>query len=150
MNWEVQAEEVKPSEEPEHRKGKGKGPKKGDIKAAIKELKLLDEVDDLLDMPGRSLLPLPVLLFFTLPSLSIPSLPILILRSNGFFAFITSCLSFSLLDVIYFPEYTVQSMKAVDDQAAGVAKKKSRVLAAAVGEAFYAVRFTRSYPRTPS
>jgi hypothetical protein len=36
----------------------------------------------------------------------------------------------------------VQSMKAVDDQAAGVAKKKARVLAAAVGEAFYAVRFT--------
>ena len=33
-------------------------------------------------------------------------------------------------------------MKAVDDQAAGVAKKKARVLAAAVGEAFYAVRFT--------
>ena len=53
MNWEVQAEEVKPIEEPEHPKGKGKGPKKGDIKAAIKELNLLDEVDDLLDMPGR-------------------------------------------------------------------------------------------------
>jgi hypothetical protein len=33
-------------------------------------------------------------------------------------------------------------MKAVDDQAAGVAKKKARVLAAAVGEAFYAVRHT--------
>jgi hypothetical protein len=59
MNWEVQAEEVKPSEEPEHRKGKGKGPKKGDIKAAIKELNLLDEVDDLLDMPGRLFLALP-------------------------------------------------------------------------------------------
>jgi hypothetical protein len=59
MNWEVQAEEVKPSEEPEHRKGKGKGLKKGDIKAAIKELNLLDEVDDLLDMPGRLLLALP-------------------------------------------------------------------------------------------
>ena len=55
MNWEVQAEEVKPSEEPEHRKGKGKGLKKGDIKAAIKELNLLDEADDLLDMPGTSL-----------------------------------------------------------------------------------------------
>ena len=39
-----------------------------------------------------------------------------------------------------FLEYTAQSMKAVDDQAAGVAKKKARVLAAAVGEAFYAVR----------
>lgn len=59
MNWEVQAEEVKPSEEPEHRKGKGKGKgsKKGDIKAAIKELNLLDEVDDLLDMPGIRLTP---------------------------------------------------------------------------------------------
>ena len=59
MNWEVQAEEVKPSEEPEHRKGKGKGKgsKKGDIKAAIKELNLLDEVDDLLDMPGIRLSP---------------------------------------------------------------------------------------------
>jgi hypothetical protein len=32
-------------------------------------------------------------------------------------------------------------MKAVDDHAAGVAKKKARVLAAAVGEAFYAVRY---------
>lgn len=57
-------------------------------------------------------------------------------------AFITIRSTFSLLDVIYFLEYTVQSMKAVDDQAAGVAKKKARVLAAAVGEAFYAVRFT--------
>lgn len=64
MNWEVQAEEVKPSEEPEHRKGKGKvkGSKKGDIKAAIKELNLLDEVDDLLDMPGTRLSPQCLLL----------------------------------------------------------------------------------------
>ena len=78
MNWEVQAEEVKPSEEPEHRKGKGKGPKKGDIKAAIKELNLLDEVDDLLDMPGRLLLALPCtpLPPSLPPSLSLPSLSI--------------------------------------------------------------------------
>lgn len=75
MNWEVQAEEVKPSEEPEHRKGKGKGPKKGDIKAAIKELNLLDEVNDLLDMPGRSLLSLlcPPLLHPPFPLYSITS-----------------------------------------------------------------------------
>jgi hypothetical protein len=43
-------------------------------------------------------------------------------------------LFFSLL------EYTIQSVKAVDDQGACVAKRKARVLAAAVGEAFYAVR----------
>jgi hypothetical protein len=34
----------------------------------------------------------------------------------------------------------VQSVKAVDDQGASVARRKARVLAAAVGEAFYAVR----------
>ena len=39
-----------------------------------------------------------------------------------------------------YAEYTVQSVKAVDDQGASVARRKARVLAAAVGEAFYAVR----------
>jgi hypothetical protein len=50
MSWENQAEEIKPGEKP----AGAKGAKKGEIKAAIKEMNLLDEVDDLLDMPGVS------------------------------------------------------------------------------------------------
>ena len=48
MNWETEAEEIHPSEAMIGVKNN----KKGLIKAAIKEMKLLDEVDDLLDMPG--------------------------------------------------------------------------------------------------
>ena len=50
MSWENQAEEIKPGE----KLAGTKGAKKGEIKAAIKEMNLLDEVDDLLDMPGLS------------------------------------------------------------------------------------------------
>jgi hypothetical protein len=50
MSWENQAEEIKPGE----KLAGAKGAKKGEIKAAIKEMNLLDEVDDLLDMPGVS------------------------------------------------------------------------------------------------
>lgn len=45
----------------------------------------------------------------------------------------------SILLRLLSPEYTTQSVKAVDDQGASIAKRKARVLAAAVGEAFYAV-----------
>lgn len=48
LNWETLAEEVNPSEVLSGTKTN----KKGLIKAAIKEMNLLDEVDDLLDMPG--------------------------------------------------------------------------------------------------
>lgn len=50
MSWENQAEEIQPGE----KHVGAKGAKKGEIKAAIKEMNLLDEVDDLLDMPGVS------------------------------------------------------------------------------------------------
>ena len=39
-----------------------------------------------------------------------------------------------------FIEYTLQSVKAVDDRGGQIAKRKARLLAASVGEAFYAVR----------
>lgn len=42
-------------------------------------------------------------------------------------------------------EYTISSVKAVDDRGGQIAKKKARILAAAVGEAFYAVRLRMSY-----
>ena len=62
-------------------------------------------------------------------------------------ATLTSFISFDLIlfcSLLPFSvsEYTIQSVKAVDDQGACVAKRKARVLAAAVGEAFYAVRST--------
>ena len=48
MNWETLAEEINPSDVLIGVKNN----KKGLIKAAIKEMNLLDEVNDLLDMPG--------------------------------------------------------------------------------------------------
>jgi hypothetical protein len=52
LSWESLAEEVKPTESLEV-KGKGKKGKKGEVNAvAVKETNLLDEVEDLLDMPG--------------------------------------------------------------------------------------------------
>ena len=52
LSWENLAEEVKPTETLEV-KGKGKKGKKGEVNAsAVKETNLLDEVENLLDMPG--------------------------------------------------------------------------------------------------
>ena len=52
LSWENLAEEVKPTETIEV-KGKGKKGKKGEVNtSAVKETNLLDEVEDLLDMPG--------------------------------------------------------------------------------------------------
>ena len=72
LSWESSAEEVKPSELVES-KGKGKKGKKGEVAAgAVKETNLLDEVEDLLDMPGAhcdyslSLTVLPLLLLLLL------------------------------------------------------------------------------------
>lgn len=53
MNWETLAEEVHPTDPSDVPTGV-KLNKKGLLKAAIKEMNLLDEVDDLLDMPGES------------------------------------------------------------------------------------------------
>jgi hypothetical protein len=52
------------------------------------------------------------------------------------------------MDLLEVPEYTSQSVKAVDDRGAEIAKKHSRVLAAAVGEAFYAVH-SKAQRRVP-
>eukprot|EP00596_Hydrurales_sp_CCMP1899_P000436 CAMPEP_0119039688 /NCGR_PEP_ID=MMETSP1177-20130426/9301_1 /TAXON_ID=2985 /ORGANISM="Ochromonas sp, Strain CCMP1899" /LENGTH=993 /DNA_ID=CAMNT_0007003873 /DNA_START=91 /DNA_END=3072 /DNA_ORIENTATION=+ len=52
------------------------------------------------------------------------------------------------IDLLEIPEYTSQSVKAVDDRGAEIAKKHSRVLAAAVGEAFYAVH-SKAQRRVP-